>query len=230
MCPIISPSILACDFAHIAAELTAIEQEKSGQLWHHLDIMDGHFVPNLTFGLPLVKRIHQVATRPLDAHLMVTNPKFHMQQMQQIGLHNITFHQETATEAKTIELIQWAKQKYPSVGISIKPQTPVDQLSDSVLQSVDLVLVMSVEPGFGGQLFMASSLQKIATLTQRRHSLACHFAIQVDGGINHITAPQAITAGADNLVAGSYIFCNPPETYPQKIYSLQSIAPTTNPH
>ena len=216
MKPIISPSLLSCDFANIESELKALH--RAPNIWIHLDVMDGHFVPNLTFGIPVVERIAQVSKQTLDVHLMVTNPELHIEKMQGFGLHNITFHLEAVPMA--LPLIDKAKESYPSVGISIRPQTPVSELSDQVLQSVDLVLVMSVNPGQGGQTFLSCALEKIAELAQRRKQLKTDFNIQVDGGINEKTASQAIAAGADNLVAGSYIFAGPSSDYLDKIERL----------
>ena len=214
---LISPSLLSCDFVNIESELKALQGIED--IWIHLDIMDGHFVPNLTFGIPIVKRISQVTDQNLDAHLMVDNPAFHIEKMASFGLHNITFHHEAVED--TLPLIHRAKKDYPSVGISLKPETDVSQLSNEVLQNVDLVLVMSVNPGFGGQPFLAHALAKMTSLKMRRHSLGASFTIQVDGGINKETGKQAIASGADNLVAGSYIFQGPQKNYLSRIKSLQ---------
>lgn len=212
---IISPSILSCDFVNIQSELSIIENAKN--VWVHLDIMDGHFVPNLTFGIPVIKRISEITSLPLDAHLMVTNPEFHIDEMKDFGIHNITFHLEATS--KPLELIKKAKSHYKSVGISIKPNTPVEDIPKDVLESIDLILVMSVEPGFGGQSFQESSLQKIAKLN--RLKVNYKFQIQVDGGIKDSNAKKLIDAGADNLVAGSYVFNKKPNTYISNIESLR---------
>ena len=213
---IISPSILACDFANIESELNALKGIE--KIWIHLDIMDGHFVENLTFGIPVVKRIAEVTRHKLDAHLMVTNPEFHITKMRDFGLHNITFHYEAVKNP--LSLIEKAKGDYPNVGLSIRPQTGVAELSDEVLRSLDLVLIMSVNPGLGGQSFLPVALDKIATLKKRRKSLRANFIIQVDGGINRETARRTIAVGADNLVAGSYIFNGPQNSYRDNIESL----------
>ena len=214
---VVSPSLLSCDFVNIESELKALRAIED--IWIHLDIMDGHFVPNLTFGIPIVRRISQVTDQSLDAHLMVANPAFHIEKMTSFGIHNITFHHEAVQDS--LPLIHLAKKNYPSVGISLKPETDVSQLSNEVLQNVDLVLVMSVNPGFGGQPFLTHTLSKMTSLKVRRHSLGASFIIQVDGGINRETGKQAITAGADNLVAGSYVFEGPQRDYPNRIKSLQ---------
>lgn len=212
---IISPSILSCDFANIQSELNVIENTKN--VWIHLDIMDGHFVPNLTFGIPVIKRISEITKLPLDAHLMVTNPEFHIEEMKSFGIHNITFHIEAVQNS--LELIKTAKKHYPSVGISIKPKTTVEEISDEILGAVDLILVMSVEPGFGGQSFQEESIKKIEKLNSLKNKY--NFQIQVDGGVKDTNAKKLIKAGADNLVAGSYVFNKKPETYISNIESLR---------
>lgn len=218
MKPVISPSILSCDFLNIENELNALQNIED--IWIHLDIMDGHFVTNLTFGFPVVKRISQFSTKPLDAHLMVTNPEFHIEQMKNFKLHNITFHREVVPDS--LALIKKAKEHYPSVGISIKPKTSQEDLDDDILRAVDLVLVMSVEPGHGGQSFIPSSLEKVATLKKRKKELSTPLIIQIDGGINEQTARQAISSGADNLVAGSAVFKKSQKDYPDNIQRLRS--------
>ncbi|MFA6237177.1 MAG: ribulose-phosphate 3-epimerase [Bacteriovorax sp.] len=214
---IISPSLLACDFLNIESELSAFNGHKD--LWFHLDIMDGHFVPNLTFGHPIVEQIVKRSSHKCDAHFMVTNPEFYAETLSKSGIHNFTFHLEATLNALTF--IHKLKLLYPSVGISIKPGTPVHKLSDDILKNVDLVLVMSVEPGFGGQSFMPSAYDKIRELKSKRDNLKAHFQIQVDGGISDKNAKELIEAGADNLVAGSYIFKNSKENYKKAIDLLR---------
>ncbi|MBC7540132.1 MAG: ribulose-phosphate 3-epimerase [Bacteriovorax sp.] len=215
---IISPSLLACDFLNIEPELNAFNGQND--LWFHLDIMDGHFVPNLTFGHPVVELITKKTTHKCDAHFMVTNPEFHAETMKSFGLYNFTFHLEATLDS--LGLIKELKKNYPSVGISIKPCTPTHKLSDDILKAIDLVLVMSVEPGFGGQSFMPSSFDKIKELKSRRDSLKTHFEIQVDGGVSNKNSKELIEAGADNLVAGSYIFKNSREDYKKAVDSLRT--------
>lgn len=215
---IISPSLLACDFLNIEPELNSFSGVKD--MWFHLDIMDGHFVPNLTFGHPIIELIVKKSPHKCDAHFMVTNPEFHGETLKHVGLHNFTFHVEAVMDP--LSLIKELKKSYPSVGISIKPNTPTHKLSDEVLKACDLVLVMSVEPGFGGQSFMPSAFDKIRELKQRRASLKAHFQIQVDGGVTDKNAKELIEAGADNLVAGSYVFKNGKDTYKEKIELLRS--------
>jgi ribulose-phosphate 3-epimerase len=216
---IISPSLLACDFLNIESELTHLSKNKN--IWLHLDIMDGHFVPNLTFGRPIIELIAKKTDIPLDAHFMVTNPRFHAETLKNAGLYNFTFHLESMQGQDSLEFISFLKTYYKSVGISIKPNTPESKLTDDILKLVDLVLVMSVEPGFGGQSFMPIAFDKIKNLKNRREDLDAHFQIQVDGGILDKNASELVANGADNLVAGSYIFKGGPLEYSKSIESLR---------
>lgn len=214
---IISPSLLACDFLNIESELKAFAGIED--VWFHLDIMDGHFVPNLTFGHPVIELITKKSSHKCDAHFMVTNPEFHGETLKNAGIHNFTFHIEAMLNP--LGLVHELKKNYPSVGISIKPGTAASALSDEVLKAVDLVLVMSVEPGFGGQSFMPSAYDKIRELKSRKERLKAHFQIQVDGGVSDKNAHELIKAGADNLVAGSYIFKQGKEKYKSAVESLR---------
>ncbi len=214
---IISPSILSCDFMNIENEIKIFEGVKD--LWLHLDIMDGHFVPNLTFGIPIIEQISKKTNIPLDAHLMVSNPEFHMAEMKDFGLDNITFHLEASKNP--IDTIKKFRSFYKSIGVSIKPGTQVSELSDDLLKELDLVLVMSVEPGFGGQSFMEGSLDKMRELVRRREELSLNFQIQIDGGISDKNVKVVREAGADNLVAGSFIFKNNTSEYLNKVQSLR---------
>jgi ribulose-phosphate 3-epimerase len=214
----ISPSILACDFLNIETELNSFIDAKD--MWFHLDIMDGHFVPNLTFGHPIIELISKKTKIPLDAHFMVTNPDFYNETLKHLNIHNFTFHYEATLDS--LSLITDLKRNYKSVGISIKPGTPVSKLSDDILKLVDLVLVMSVEPGFGGQSFMPSAFDKIKELKTRREKLNTHFQIQVDGGVSNKNAKELIECGADNLVAGSYVFKVDSKNYLDQIETLRN--------
>ncbi|MAF77843.1 MAG: ribulose-phosphate 3-epimerase [Halobacteriovoraceae bacterium] len=218
MLNLVSPSILSCDFMNIQSDLAPFEGTKD--LWMHLDIMDGHFVPNLTFGIPIIKQISKICSVPLDAHLMVTNPKFHIDEMKDFGLANITFHYEAVEDA--LALTQHAKKFYPSVGISIKPNTDISSLSEELLRTVDLILVMSVEPGFGGQSFIENSYEKIYKLHELRNKNQYTYQIQVDGGVSDANAKKLREHGADNLVAGSFIFKKEKEQYLNLVESLRS--------
>lgn len=194
---IIAPSILAADFGRLQEEIASIEQHAD---WLQVDVMDGHFVPNLSFGAPVLRCIHTLL--PLDIHLMVDNPEERIEEFLALKVKHITFHAEAAMlhdERRAIMQSIWDGRA--TVGIALKPATPIEAIHD-VLDDIDLVLVMSVEPGFGGQQFMPEVLQKIRTLRQMRPELM----IQVDGGITPETARQCIEAGANNLVAGSTIF------------------------
>ncbi|OFZ25188.1 MAG: ribulose-phosphate 3-epimerase [Bdellovibrionales bacterium RIFOXYB1_FULL_37_110] len=214
---IISPSILSCDFLNIENELRALEPCKN--IWIHLDIMDSHFVPNLTFGGPVVKNLHKITKHPLDAHFMVTNPEFFLDDFKNYKIHNFTFHVEA--NPNPMDIITKGKKIYPSIGISIKPKTPVSQIPKEVLECIDLILIMSVEPGFGGQKFIEISLDKIKELDQLRKKNKYHYQIQIDGGITNQNAKQLIDLGVNNLVAGSYIFSGSPQGYPQMVESLR---------
>lgn len=214
---IISPSILSCDFVNIERDLKEFEGQEN--LWIHLDIMDGHFVPNLTFGIPIIKRISQVTNLPLDAHLMVTNPEFHLDEMKDFGLKNFTFHYEAVD--KPVDLLKKIKDFGIYAGISIKPGTDVNVLTDEILKHSDLILLMSVEPGFGGQSFMPNSLDKAKVLVQKREQLGLKFQIQIDGGINDETGKLAVEAGVNNLVAGSYVFKAPERKFLDRVNSLR---------
>lgn len=208
----IAPSILSADFARLGAEVKALE--KAGADLIHLDVMDGHFVPNLTFGPMLVKAIRPYTTLPFDVHLMMTNPAPFIAEFARAGADMITVHLES--DADIADLIALIKKEKKKAGISIRPKTSVSKLLP-YLPMIDLVLLMSVEPGFGGQPFIKHSLEKIVELKAligRKN-----VQISVDGGINDITAPACILAGADILVAGSYVFKHKP--YKRQIMQLK---------
>jgi ribulose-phosphate 3-epimerase len=214
---IISPSLLSCNFMNIESDIR--ELNKIENIWLHLDIMDGHFVPNMTFGHPVVEQLSKIASMPLDAHFMVSNPEFYIDTFKNYKLHNFTFHIEACDN--TLPLIRKAKQFYPSVGISIKPNTSSDEITDEMLLNLDLVLVMSVEPGFGGQKFMPMCFDKIKSIKARALALKTPIEIQVDGGIGDQNAKELIDAGATNLVAGSYIFKNGQSQFRNQIDSIR---------
>ncbi len=193
----IAPSILSADFTKLGEEIKAIE--KAGADWVHVDVMDGHFVPNLTFGPFIVKQIRPLTKLPFDVHLMVHEPEKMLPWFIDAGADSLTVHFEACKDlTKTLKEI---KSKGLLAGVSIKPKTKAEVLKP-YLKDIDLVLVMSVEPGFGGQSFMPDQVEKIRQLKQMKKDLL----VEVDGGINEKTAKVCIEAGADILVAGSYIF------------------------
>ena len=196
---IISPSILSADFTELGRDVKAIED--GGADWIHVDVMDGHFVPNISIGVPVVKSLGKVARIPLDVHLMIENPEKYIEPFAKAGAHIITFHYE-ATQDKTDEVIKLIRSFDCKVGISIKPKTNQEVLFP-YLDKIDMVLVMTVEPGFGGQEFMGYCAQKIPYI---RAKGAENLIIQVDGGINEQTAKVCKGLGANSLVAGSYIY------------------------
>jgi len=192
----VSPSILSADFARLEQECKSLE--KSGADWIHCDVMDGMFVPNVTFGMPIVKSIRKCVVIPLDVHLMMDEPIRYVKQFAEAGADIITFHAEAAKNvADTANAIRACGKK---VGISVKPNTPVEALLP-YKGLFDMILIMSVEPGFGGQSFIESSVDKI----RKARELFPDVLIEVDGGINEITAKQVIDAGVDVIVAGSAI-------------------------
>ncbi|MCP3920697.1 MAG: ribulose-phosphate 3-epimerase [bacterium] len=197
----ISPSLLSCDFTRIGEETRRVEA--AGADWLHVDVMDGHFVPNLTIGPPLVKAIHGAATAPLDVHLMITNPLEFAGPYAKAGAHVLTFHWEPLGSAVAArEVIRaFREEGVAKVGISVNPDTDV-QVVEDVLDEVDLVLVMSVFPGSGGQSFIADTLEKTRWL--RASGYQGH--VEMDGGVNGDTIADCAAAGADVLVAGSAIF------------------------
>ena len=214
---IIAPSLLSADFLNLAEDIKRFDG--IDDLWLHLDVMDGHFVPNLTFGVPVLKNIHKITSHKLDAHLMVTNPEDYIEQYQSIGAHNFTFHWEAVTHHD--RLIAELKKNYPSVGISLNPSTPIEKIPDYNLKEIDLILIMTVNPGFGGQSFIEGCVDKVIKLSEIRSKQNLNFMIQVDGGVNDKNAKDLIDNGANNLVAGSYIFSEPNKDYKTRIDSLR---------
>ena len=197
----IVPSILSADFARLAEEIHRVEQANISLL--HIDIMDGHFVPNLTMGPPVVKSIRKITNAILDLHCMIENPDHYAPLFIEAGADQISVHQEACTHLdRTIRLIQ---QKGAKAGVAINPATPVGTLED-VLDIVDYVLVMSVNPGFEAQTFLPNSLNKIRVLARMREERHLKFAIEIDGGVSNANVADIVRAGCDWLVAGSAVF------------------------
>lgn len=201
---IISPSLLAMDYSQMSEQLD--ELKASNAEWLHFDVMDNHFVPNLTFGPDLLKGIKKRTNLFMDVHIMVDDPLSVSKMFQKAGADGITFHIEACkSDDEVKEVIEFLKESRVKVGLSIKPSTPLEAIVP-YLEDLDLLLLMSVEPGFGGQSFMESVLEKIVYFKNVRYKEGFHYLIQIDGGINDKTGAQAKEAGADVLVAGSYIF------------------------
>ena len=195
---IISPSILSADFANLERDIKLVED--AGADWIHVDVMDGHFVPNITIGVPVVKSIKKIAKIPLDVHLMIENPEKYIKPFADAGADILTFHYEAVQDVKSV--IDLIKSFNVKAGVSIKPKTPPEKILD-YLKYLDLLLVMTVEPGFGGQSFMDDCAEKIPVI--KRHAPE-NLIIQVDGGINAETAKICTNYGANSLVAGNYIY------------------------
>lgn len=214
---IIAPSLLSANFLNLETQIKAFDKAKD--LWFHLDIMDGHFVPNLTFGPTVLSNLKSITKHKLDAHFMVTNPTDYVEWFKDVGLHNFTFHWEACDHHD--RLVHLIKSNYPSVGISLNPSTSVDLIPDYLLKEVDLILLMSVNPGFGGQRFIPATYQKLLQLKNKRNKLKAKFQIQVDGGVTDKNAKELAKNGATNLVAGSYIFKNKPDNFLKAVESLR---------
>jgi ribulose-phosphate 3-epimerase len=198
---VLSPSLLAANFSCLGKELKTVEE--AGAQWIHLDVMDFHFVPNLTFGACVIQKLRPLTKMVFDAHLMVENPEKYVEPFRKAGADYLTFHLEAANEPQS--MIDDIKRAGMKCGVSVKPKTDVKELT-SYLDQLDLILIMSVEPGFGGQSFMAEMLKKAAWLKEQKERYGYTYLIQIDGGINHETAQKAIASGVDVLVAGTAVF------------------------
>jgi ribulose-phosphate 3-epimerase len=201
MAHLIAPSVLSCDFANIQRDVEMINASNAD--WFHIDVMDGVFVPNISFGFPVIKAIKKHATKPLDVHLMIVEPDQYIEEFAKSGTDVLTVHYEACPHLhRTIQAIKAAGMQ---AGVALNPHTPVAHLED-VIEDLDLVLIMSVNPGFGGQSFIENAIKKVAQTKALIEKSGSSAKIEVDGGVNLETGTRLIAAGADVLVAGSFVF------------------------
>ena len=219
---LIAPSILSADFARLAEEIAAVEQAGADLL--HVDVMDGHFVPNLTVGPPIVESLKKVTKLPLDVHLMITNADAFIPEFVEAGADYLTVHVEACPHLH--RTIQSIKERGIKAGVTLNPATPISSLQD-ILGDVDLVLIMSVNPGFGGQKFIPSVLKKIADARAMLDRINSHALLEVDGGVKVENTKEIVAAGATTLVAGSAIFSQ--RDYKATIAALRAAAQTAVP-
>ena len=197
----VSPSLLAADFANLTKDIDMLNHSDAD--WLHLDVMDGVFVPNISFGFPVLEAVAKICQKPLDVHLMIVDPGKFTQQVKALGAYMMNVHYEACPHLhRTIQQIHDAGMK---AGVTLNPHTPVNVLDD-IIQDVDMVLLMTVNPGFGGQKFIEHSIEKVKKLKALIQQTGSHALIEVDGGVNGETGKRLVAAGVDVLVAGSYVF------------------------